>query len=143
MQKMPRNGVEIRPRASVTFMPEVQRAPLPAFCRRPWVISAPICVLPPTSTGSTRREGALICLQGIGGETTLRDISSSADDTVPSSDIGANSMPVERFEGCPPRFEVCAMLATDHPVEASAAFFKESINLPIIIERYLWVELLW
>lgn len=65
-------------------------------------------------------------------------MSLSVGDPVASSGAGAKLMLCKVSDVCFPEFGVYAMLATDQPaLEVSVTFLKESINRPIIMERYL------
>ena len=105
--------------------------------------TSPAVRAPWTGIGDTKREMAQAHPRGIGGGMAIKWISPSVGDAAASSDIGAKCTLCELFDVNSPEFGVYLMLVTDHPTpKVSATFFRESISLSTITERYLWVGLL-
>lgn len=75
--------------------------------------------------------------------TAATEVSSSAGDTVPSSEIGANCISCDCLEvrRLYPGSKVFVVLMSNNQASVlPAAFLKESISRPIIVGRYLGIE---
>ena len=76
--------------------------------------------------------------RGICFGVTTKGMSPSVYDTVASSGAGAKCILCELPDVYTPGLGVYVVLVTDHPTaEVSATFLRETINRPIITERYL------